>query len=86
MDSVKNTPQTPSAGYRLLRYTPGIATFLQYRRADFRLDAIAGLSVAAVAMPVGIAYAEIAGAPPVLGIYCALLPLWSMPCLDRPGS
>jgi len=75
VDSVKNSPQPPSAGHRLLRYVPGIAGFLNYRRSDFRFDAIAGLSVAAVAMPVGIAYAEIAGAPAVYGIYCALLPL-----------
>lgn len=66
---------TTSLGQRISRYVPGLATFLHYRATDFRFDAIAGLSVAAVALPVGIAYAEIAGVPAVYGIYCALLPL-----------
>ena len=35
---------------------------------------MAGLSVAAVALPIGIAYAQLAGFPPVVGIYSAILP------------
>jgi high affinity sulfate transporter 1 len=75
MDNPKSACRLSSVGPRLGRYVPGIATFLHYRLADFRFDLIAGLSVAAVALPVGIAYAEIAGSPAVYGIYCALLPL-----------
>ncbi len=75
MDSAQNTPPTSSMAHRLVRYVPGVSTFLHYRPADFRSDVLAGLSVAAVALPVGIAYAEIAGSPAVYGIYCALLPL-----------
>lgn len=75
MDNPKSAFHLSSVGHRLGRYVPGIATFLHYRPADFRFDLIAGLSVAAVALPVGIAYAEIAGSPAVYGIYCALLPL-----------
>ena len=37
-------------------------------------DLIAGVSVAAVAIPIGIAYAGLAGAPPVVGIYSCVLP------------
>jgi MFS superfamily sulfate permease-like transporter len=37
-------------------------------------DLVAGLSVAAVALPIGIAYAQLAGFPPVIGIYSAILP------------
>jgi len=54
---------------------PGLQTFLHYRRSYLRHDLLAGLSVAAVALPVGIAYAEIAGVPAVYGIYSAILPL-----------
>ncbi|WP_448873544.1 SulP family inorganic anion transporter [Desulfobulbus propionicus] len=75
MDNSKSTTQISTIGSWLCRYMPGLVTLLRYRGADFRHDAIAGLSVAAVALPVGIAYAEIAGAPAVQGIYCALLPL-----------
>lgn len=75
MGSSQNTPQALSFSRRLFRYVPGVGTFLHYRAGDFRFDVIAGLSVAAVALPVGIAYAEIARVPAVYGIYCALLPL-----------
>lgn len=60
---------------RWLQYFPGVRAALGYRRADFRADFLAGLSVAAVALPVGIAYAEIAGVPAVYGIYASILPL-----------
>jgi len=59
----------------ITRFLPGLPTFLHYQRADFRFDCVAGLSVAAVALPVGIAYAEIAGVPAVYGIYSAFIPL-----------
>ncbi len=35
----------------------------------------AGLSVAAVAIPVGVAYAQLAGFKPVVGLYASILPL-----------
>ena len=36
---------------------------------------MAGLSVAAVALPVGVAYAQLAGFNPVVGLYVSILPL-----------
>jgi len=36
---------------------------------------MAGLSVAAVALPVSIAYAQLAGFDPVVGLYSSILPL-----------
>ena len=38
-------------------------------------DLLAGLSVAAVEVPTAMAYAELAGFPPVIGIYSSILPL-----------
>ena len=38
-------------------------------------DLLAGVSVAAVALPIGIAYAQLAGFPPVVGIYSCILPM-----------
>ena len=75
MNKANTVPQPDGLNRWLQRYLPGLVPLLQYHRGDFRHDALAGLSVAAVALPVGIAYAEIAGAPAVQGIYCALLPL-----------
>lgn len=43
-----------------------------YRRQWFRLDLIAGLTVWAVLVPEALAYATIAGVPPVAGLYAAV--------------
>lgn len=59
------------------RLAPGLAALLAYQRRDLRFDVVAGLSVAAVALPVGIAYAEIARVPAVVGIYAAIFPLFA---------
>jgi high affinity sulfate transporter 1 len=58
-----------------LRIAPGLATLRRYRRRDLPHDVVAGLSVAAVALPVGVAYAELAGFSPVVGLYASILPL-----------
>ena len=61
---------------RPTRIAPGLSALLGYRFSeDFRHDAIAGLSVAAVALPVSIAYAQLAGFDPVVGLYSSILPL-----------
>lgn len=60
---------------RVARFAPGLASLLHYRRADLPHDVIAGLSVAAVALPVGVAYAQLAGFSPVAGLYASILPL-----------
>ncbi len=60
---------------RLARWAPGLAHLLGYRRAWLGGDLAAGLSVAAVALPVGVAYADIVGAPPEMGIYAAIFPM-----------
>jgi high affinity sulfate transporter 1 len=59
----------------LERVTPGLSKLLHYDRADFPSDLIAGLSVAAVALPVGVAYAQLAGFNPAVGLYASILPL-----------
>src|SRR5262245_66567957 len=53
---------------------PGLNTFRTYQTEWLRSDLVAGLSVAAVALPIGIAYAQLAGFPPVVGIYSAIFP------------
>src|SRR6476646_5690528 len=61
---------------RLTRIAPGLTKLLSYRFAeDFRHDLLAGVSVAAVALPVAIAYAQLAGFNPVVGLYSSILPL-----------
>src|SRR5215472_8726790 len=53
---------------------PGLRLARTYQPEWFLNDLIAGLSVAAVALPIGIAYAQLAGFPPVVGIYSAIFP------------
>ena len=43
-------------------------------RANLRADAIAGLSVALVAIPQSLAYAQLAGLPAYYGLYAAMVP------------
>lgn len=54
---------------------PGIKLLRTYQSEWFRFDLVAGLSIAAVALPIGIAYAQLAGFPPVVGIYSCILPV-----------
>ena len=57
------------------RFIPGLSQLLQYRRSWLRDDFVAGISVAAVAVPTAIAYAQLIGFDPIVGLYAAILPL-----------
>lgn len=57
------------------RFAPGLETVSRYERSWLSSDIGAGVSVAAIALPVGIAYASLAGVPPVVGMYSAIFPL-----------
>jgi high affinity sulfate transporter 1 len=57
------------------RIAPGLPPLLHYRAADFPHDLVAGLSIAAVALPVGVAYAQLTGFGPEVGLYSSILPL-----------
>jgi high affinity sulfate transporter 1 len=60
---------------KLFRIAPGLPALWPYDRSNFSHDLIAGLSVAAVALPVGVAYAQLAGFNPAVGLYSSILPL-----------
>jgi len=62
---------------RIARVAPGLGSLLRYERSSAPHDLVAGLSVAAVALPVGVAYAELAGFNPVVGLYSSILPLFA---------
>jgi len=51
--------------------TRPVAILTRYRSHQIRPDAVAGLTVAVVAIPQCIAYAAIAGLPPAFGLYAA---------------
>jgi len=51
------------------RWVPGIRMLRTYRGPWLRADLIAGVVLAAILVPQGMAYAELAGLPPVTGLY-----------------
>jgi high affinity sulfate transporter 1 len=57
------------------RWVPGLALVRRHRGAALRRDLIAGVVLAALLVPQGMAYAELAGVPPVTGLYATLVPL-----------
>ena len=73
-----NSAETAGSSWnaRLRAIAPGLPALLHYRfNDDFRHDLVAGVSVAAVALPVSVAYAQLAGFTPVVGLYASILPL-----------
>ena len=52
---------------------PGIAFVTRYQRAWLAKDVVAGLVLSALLVPQGMAYAELAGLPPVTGLYTSIL-------------
>jgi high affinity sulfate transporter 1 len=54
---------------------PGLETFARYERSWLKDDVTAALSVAAVALPVAIAYAQLTGVNAAVGLYSCVLPM-----------
>jgi sulfate permease, SulP family len=66
--------RAPSPDPLLERALPVSAQIPAYRPNTARRDLVAGLTVAALAIPSAMAYAEVAGVSPVNGLYALLLP------------
>jgi Sulfate permease family len=58
----------------LTRAIPVAGELSRYRAPSARRDLVAGVTVAALAIPSAMAYAEVAGLSPVNGLYALLLP------------
>ena len=54
---------------------PGLRVLRGYERSWLRGDVLAGLTVAAYLVPQVMAYASLAGLPPVAGLWAILAPL-----------
>jgi SulP family sulfate permease len=66
--------QRPARRPLLQRLIPVSEQVPGYRSRTLRRDLLAGVTVAALALPASLAYAEIAGLSPVIGLYALLLP------------
>ena len=58
----------------IARLFPITKDLLTYNRSTLFSDLIAGVSIAVIVIPQGLAYAMIAGLPPIYGLYAALIP------------
>ena len=59
---------------KIKKIIPILEWLPNYNKSLFRGDLIAGITVGIILIPQGIAYALIAGLPPIYGLYCALVP------------
>ena len=58
----------------LKQFFPILDWLPSYKRTYVKDDLIAGVTVAILLIPQGMAYALIAGLPPIYGLYAALTP------------
>jgi high affinity sulfate transporter 1 len=56
-----------------LTAVPGVGVLRSYERAWLSKDVVAGLVLTALLVPQGMAYAELAGLPPITGLYTSIL-------------
>lgn len=59
---------------RIKKLIPILEWLPNYNSSYFKGDCVAGITVAIILIPQGIAYALIAGLPPIFGLYSALVP------------
>jgi len=65
---------TRISGSRLTAVLPSLTQFRDYRRGWLRGDVLAGLTLATY-LPQVLAYADVAGLPPVVGLWAIIGPL-----------
>ena len=71
---------------RLERWLPLVGWVRRAGPGSYRSDALAGLTVAAMLVPQAMAYAALAGMPPVTGLYAATVPLVAYALLGTSGQ
>jgi sulfate permease, SulP family len=59
----------------LKKFIPALGWLKNYQKQDLKGDFSAGLIVAIMLIPQGMAYAMLAGLPPVIGLYASTIPL-----------
>ena len=65
-------PEQTGRSSALQRWVPGYRMVRTYERGWLRFDLVAGVVLAAILVPQGMAYAELAGLPPVTGLYTTI--------------
>src|SRR5580700_8218385 len=60
-------------GVSMFQWVPGLQVISSYRRQWLLKDVIAGVVLTTLLVPQGMAYAELAGLPPITGLYTSIL-------------
>ncbi len=68
------------------RYLPFTRWLFHYRRADLPSDLVAGIVTAIMLIPQSMAYAQLAGLPPQVGLYASVVPLIIYALLGTSGQ
>ena len=63
-----------------MRWLPGIYTLQNYELTWLCADVVAGLTLTAMLVPIGIAYAVASGLPGICGLYATIAPLFVQAC------
>jgi high affinity sulfate transporter 1 len=66
-------PEIAGRGAGRLSFVPGWAMVSSYQRRWLAKDIVAGLVLSALLVPQGMAYAQLAGLPPITGLYTSIL-------------
>ncbi|MDD7965622.1 SulP family inorganic anion transporter [Actinomycetospora lemnae] len=80
------TPRRAARTPLLERLVPLVGFVRRSDRASLRTDAVAGLTVAVMLVPQSMAYASLAGLPPVAGLYAAIVPVVVYALLGTSGA
>src|SRR4030095_15561479 len=75
MPDDREVEQEPLNMKRWKHWLPGLQIFGKYQAAWFARDLMAGLVLATMLVPVGIAYALASGVPGIYGLYATIVPL-----------
>lgn len=84
--------QTPTGAGRAARatglghYLPFTRWLFHYRRTDLPSDLVAGIVTAIMLIPQSMAYAQLAGLPPQVGLYASVIPLIIYALLGTSGQ
>lgn len=79
MDGHQSQGRSTSTGHDVrralgrLRAVPGVQALTGYRREWLAKDVVAGIALTTLLVPQGMAYAELAGLPPITGLYTTIL-------------
>jgi sulfate permease, SulP family len=76
----------PPAPHGIARFVPIVHWARHYPSPLLRGDLVAGLTVAVMLIPQGMAYASLAGMPPVTGLYAAIVGIVAYAALGSSGS